>query len=153
MSSVAFISMIATPSPISTVSKPSHVHSLDTVFTSLTTLPLGDRQAGRRRARHEPALLVQHVGLAEHQGLLHLDDPADRPNAPRDHRPDEVDLELDGRVPDAVLLKGRQRHPHRRVRDLRDDPALHDPAAVAVLRARLELDHDPPGLRLADPRT
>src|SRR5258708_27900300 len=106
MSSVAFISMIATPSPISTVCKPSHVHSVDRVCTSLTALPLGDRQAGRRRARHQPALLVQHVGLAEHQLLLHLDDAADRANAPRDHRPDEIDLELDGGVPDAVLLKG-----------------------------------------------
>src|SRR5229473_4325634 len=101
MSSVAFISMIAMPSPSSTVCKPSQVHNLDTVFTSLTALPLGDRQAGRRRARHEPALLVQHVSLAEHQGLLHLDHAADRANAPRDHRPDEIDLELDGGVPDS----------------------------------------------------
>src|SRR5258708_38607804 len=106
MSSVAFIAMTATPSPTPTVCKPSHGHTLDPVFPPLTALPLGDRQAGRRRARHQPALLVQHVGLAEHQLLLHLDDAADRANAPRDHRPDEIDLELDGGVPDAVLLKG-----------------------------------------------
>src|ERR1700682_3591775 len=71
MSSVALISMMATPSPVSTVCNPSHVHNWDTVPTSFTPLALSHRQAGGRRSRHQPALLVQYVGLAEHERLLH----------------------------------------------------------------------------------
>src|SRR3979490_1917101 len=33
----------------------------------LTALSLRDRHAGRRRPSHPPALLVQHLGPAEHQ--------------------------------------------------------------------------------------
>src|SRR5438094_7271149 len=116
----------------------------------LTALALGHRHAGRRGARHEPLLVVEHVGLAEEQGLPHLDHPADRPQPALDRRADEVDLQLDRRVPHAVFLERRQRHPHRSVRDLGHHSSLDHPAAVAVLRPGDQLDHDPPGLSLGD---
>src|SRR5882762_8248381 len=150
MSSVVFISTVAVPSPVSTVSRPSQLHALEGVFSSLTTLALRDRQARRRGTRYEPALFVEDISFAEHQGLLDLDDPSDRADAPRDHWPDEVDLELDRRVPQPVFLKGRERHPHRRIGDLGDHAALDDPATVAVLRTCFELEHDATGLSLGD---
>src|SRR6266568_2912183 len=183
MSSVVVISTIAAPSPVSTSCRPSHPHTLEgasspppllprEVFDfarapglrgtsprggeetfSLTALPFGNRHAGRRRPSDQPAAFIQDVRLAEEQRLLHLDDAADRPQAPVDHRAQEVDLQLDGGVPHAVLLEGGQRHPHRRVRDLRDDSALHDAATVAVLRACLELEHDTARLGLGDARS
>src|SRR5882672_4458846 len=150
MSSVVFISTVAEPSPVSTVSRPSQLHALEGVFSSLTTLALRDGQACRRGARHEPALLVQDVSLAEHQGLLDLDNPSDGANSPRDDGPDEIDLELDRRVPHPVFLERGQRHPHRRIRDLGDHSSLHHAAAVAVLRSGLELQHDAARLSLGD---
>src|SRR5450759_2186439 len=154
MSSVEVISTVAVPSPVSTRFMPSHAQAREGACVgSLTALSLGDSEAGRRRTRHQPALLIQHVGLAEHQRLLHLDDPTHGADAPRDDRPDEVDLELDRGVPQTILLKGRQRHTHRRVRDLRDDAALHDAAPVSVLRAGVELEHNPPWLGVADSRS
>src|ERR1700681_513305 len=142
MSSVGVISTVAVPSPVSTSVRPSHSQAREegACVSSLTALALRNGETGRGRSRDQSVLIVQHVCLAEHQRLLHLHDPPDSPKTARDHRPDEVDLQLDRRVPEPVLLQRRQRHPHRGVGDLRDHPALHDPAAVTVLRAGFELE-------------
>src|SRR5467141_266786 len=155
MSSVVLISTTAVPSPVSTSRRPSHAQAREgaACLRSLTALPFRHRHAGRGRSRDQPALVVEDVRLAEEQRLLHLHDPAHRSQPPVDDRPQEVDLQLDGRVPHAVLLEGGQRHPHRGVGDLGDHPALHHATAVAVLRARLELEHDAAGLGLGDARS
>src|ERR1700674_722838 len=154
MSSVGVISTVAVPTPVSTSVSPSHSQAREegACLSSLTALALRNGEASRGRSRDQSVLIVQDIGLAEHQRLLHFHNPADRAKAARDHRPDEIDLQLDRRIPEPVLLQRRQRHTHRSIRDLRDHPALHDPAAVTVLRAGLELEHNAPGLRLADSR-
>src|SRR5882672_21008 len=151
MSSVAVMSTVAVPFPASMTCRPSHCQAREGA-TSLTTLSLRHRHACRRGPRHHPVLLVQDICLAEEQRLFHLDDTPDCANPPRDDGPDEVDLQLDGRVPDAVLLKCCQGHPHGGVGDLGDDAALHNSSPVAVLRTRLELEHDAPRLGLGDAR-
>src|SRR5438094_233445 len=64
----------------------------------------------------------------------------------------EVDLQLDGRVPDAFFLKRGERHAHRGVGDLRDHAALHDPATVPMLWPRLQLEDHTARLRFGDTR-
>src|ERR1700687_3729016 len=154
MSSVGVMSTVAVPSPVSTSVRPSHSQAREdgACSTSLPALSLWNGETCRRRPRHQPVLVVQDIGLAEHQCLLHLHDPSHSTKTPRDDRPDEIDLQLDRGVPLAVFLERCQRHAHRRVGDLRDDSSLHDAAAVTVLRAGLELEHNTPWLRLADPR-
>src|SRR5205823_4982215 len=146
MSSVAVICTVADPSLVSTSSSPSQAQALETArsWVSLTALALRHGQARRRGRGHQPALRVEDIRFAEQQRLLDLHDPADRPHLPLDHRAQEVDLQLDRRVPDPVLLQGGEGHPHRGVRDLRDHPALDHPAAMPVLRAGVELNHDAP---------
>src|ERR1700682_1866856 len=102
ISSVGVISTVAVSSPVSTVSRPSHVHNLDPVVTSLTSLPLRHRHARGGRTRDQSPALVDHVGLAEQQSLPHLDHAAYRTNASFGHPPQEVDLQLDRRVPHSV---------------------------------------------------
>src|SRR5207245_1243390 len=115
-----------------------------------TALPLRHGHARRGSARDKAPPIVDHVGLAEEQRLLHLDNAADCPQASVDDRAQEVDLQLDGGVPEAVLLERAERHPHRRVSDLRDDAALHHTTAVPVLRTGFELQHNPARLGLCD---
>src|SRR6266851_4631196 len=105
MSSEGVISTVALPSPSSTTLIPSQRHAGD-VFTSplagevgaegagwgrppslLTALALWDGHAGRGGAGHQAVPLVEDVGLAEQQGLPHVDDPADSTQPPLDHRP------------------------------------------------------------------
>src|SRR5689334_6088293 len=101
MSSVGVMVTVAQPSPLSIISRPSHAHArLGAVL--LTPLTLGNGHAGRRRTRHEAALLVEHVGFAEEQRLLDLHHTAHRAHTPFLDRPEEVDLQLDGRVPHAI---------------------------------------------------
>src|SRR6202521_3382958 len=150
MSSVGVMSTVAVPSPVSTVSRPSQAHNLDTVVTSLTSLALRHRHARGGSSRDQSPALVDHVGLAEQQRLPHLDHAAYRPNATFDHRPQEVDLQLDRRVPHAVFLQRGQRHPHRGIRDLRDHSALHPPATVPVLASGDKLEDDAARLGLGD---
>jgi hypothetical protein len=78
-----------------------------------------------------------------------------RPTArrPGDRGADEVDLQLDCRVPDPVGLESRQRHAHCGVGDLGDHTALDHPSAVPMLRAGDQFDHDAAGLGLGDPGT
>src|SRR5260370_40476265 len=117
MSSVGVRRTVAVPSPVSTSARPSHSQAREVArVRSLTALSLWYFEAGRRGPRHQPVLVVQHVRLAEHQGLLHLHDAADRPKAPRHHRSEEIDLQLDRRVPEPILLQRRQRHAHPRIR-------------------------------------
>src|SRR5256885_5309927 len=153
MSGVGVISRIASPSPSSASVIPSQAHAADTGRASLlTALPLRHRHAGRRRTRHQAVLVVQHVRLAEKQRLAQVDDPAHRPQPAFDHRPQEVDLQLDRRVPHPVWLERGQRHPHSGVGDLSDHPALDDAAPVPVLRPGDQLEDDTARLGLPDPR-
>src|SRR5207237_8742726 len=70
MSSVEVISTTAWPSSTETSWMPSQAQARDVARVSLrTALAFGDRHAGRRGARHEPVLLVEHVSPAEEQGL------------------------------------------------------------------------------------
>src|SRR3977135_4136196 len=124
MSSVGVISTVAVPSPVSTACKPSQAHALEGAVTSLTTMALRDRHARRRRVCHKSPLLVKDVSLAEQQRLLHFDHTADRPQAPLHDRAQEVDLQLDGRVPHPVFLERAKSHTHRGVSDLSDYSAL-----------------------------
>src|SRR5713226_872431 len=149
MSSVVAISTTAVPSPVSTSCNPSHSQAREGAWvTSLTALSFWHRHAGRRGPSDQPAPVVDHVGLAEEERLLHLDDLADRPQASLNDRAEEVDLELDRGVPEAIFLESAQRHPHRRVRDLGDDAALHHAAFMPVLRPRHEFEHHAAGLGL-----
>src|SRR2546425_1374949 len=151
MSSVEVISTTARPSSRATSWMPSQTQAREwSRVLLLTALALGHRHAGRRGARHEPPLVVEHVGLAEEQGLAHLDHPADGPQPALDRRADEVDLQLDRRVPHPVFLERRQRHPHGSIRDLGHHSSLDHPAAVAVPGSGDQLDHDPAGLSLGD---
>src|SRR2546427_317046 len=154
MSSVVVISTTAVPSPVSTSRMPSHAQARDgaACVMSLTALALRHGHAGGGRARDEPALVVENIRRAEQQRLLHLDDATHGAKPSLDYGPQEVDRQLDGRVPQAIFLERGQRHPHRRVSDLRDDAALHDPAAVPVLRPRLQLQHHAAGLGFGDAR-
>src|SRR5712691_4122960 len=167
MSSVVVICTTAVPSPASTSRIPSHSQAREGVSppprrgTSprggeatflFTALALRHGHTGRGRARDEPALLVHHVGLAEVERLLHLDDAPDGPQTSFDDRTQEVDLQLDRRVPQPILLEGAQRHPHGRVGDLGDHAALHDAATMPVLRAGLELQHHAARFGLGDAR-
>src|SRR5216684_3785001 len=166
MSSVVVISTTAVPSPVSTKRRPSQAHAREVPspfrgkvgwgcaeFNSLlTALTLRYGHAGGGRARDQPALVVENIRLAEQQRLLHLDDATHGAKASVDDGTKEVDLQLDGRVPQAIFLERGQRHPHRRVSDLGDDAALHDPAAVPVLRPRLQLKHHAAGLGFGDAR-
>src|SRR5712691_1292957 len=153
MSSVVVISTTAVPSPVSTSRIPSHSQARDGALTSsLTALTLRHGHTGRGRARDEPALLVHHVGLAEVERLLHLDDAPDGPQTSFDDRAQEVDLQLDRRVPKPILLEGAQRHPHGRVGDLGNHAALHDATPVSVLRTGLELQHYAARFGLGDAR-
>src|SRR6202162_3399149 len=81
MSSVAVISTVAEPSPVSTSSRPSQAHAGDCTLSviSLTALALRDRQARRRGRGHQPAFGVEHVRLPEQQRLLDLHHAPDRP--------------------------------------------------------------------------
>src|ERR1700680_4687453 len=154
MSSVAVISTTALPSPVSTTLMPSQVQAGARGSVSLLpALPLRHSHAGRRRPGDEPALLVQDIGFAEQQRLLHLDDAPDGAEAPLDHWAKEVDLELDRRVPHSVLLERGQRHAHRGIGDLRDHPALDHASAVTVLRSRFQLQDHAPGLGFGNPRS
>src|SRR6266550_197556 len=166
MSSEAVISRVAAPSSSSICRRPSHVHAGETNAPTrpfgppspasgegrllLTALALRHRHARRGSPRDEAPLLVEHVGLAEQECLPHVDHPADGAQSPLDGRPQEVDLELDGRVPDAVFLQRGQRHAHGGVGDLGDHPTLDDAAAVAMLRTGDELQDHPPRLGLGD---
>src|SRR5438132_756572 len=169
MSSVALISTTAVPSPVSTSCRPSKAQAREEILESgsppplrgtsprggevtflFTALPLRHGHARRGSARDKAPPIVDHVGLAEEQRLLHLDNAADCPQASVDDRAQEVDLQLDGGVPEAVLLERAERHPHRRVSDLRDDAALHHTTAVPVLRTGFELQHNPARLGLCD---
>src|SRR4029077_746388 len=153
MSAVASISTVALPSSLATSFSPSHSHAREGAWaTSLTTLSLRHSQASGGGSSHQAALFVHDVRLAEQESVLHVNDPADSAKTSRDHRADEIDLQLDGGVPETVFLEGRQRHAHRRVRDLRDDAALHHTASVPVLRAGLELEHDAARLGFGDAR-
>src|SRR5713226_4001328 len=153
MSSVVAISTTAVPSLVSTTFNPSQAHAREgECVVSLTALPLGHRHARRRSPCDQPAAVVDHVGLAEEERLLHLDDTADCPQASFNDRAEEVDLQLDGGVPEAIFLESSQRHPHRRVRDLGDDATLHHAACMPVLRTRHELEHHAAGLGLGDAR-
>src|SRR2546423_3452951 len=153
MSGVGVISSIASPSPSSASVIPSQAHAADTGRASLlTALPLRHRHAGRRRPCHQAVLVVQHVRLAEQQRLAQVDDPAHGPQPAFDHRPQEVDLQLDRRVPHPVWLERGQRHPHSGVGDLSDHPALDDAAPVPVLRPGDQLEDDTARLGLRDPR-
>src|SRR5450759_1040106 len=105
------------------------------LYSSLTALSLWHRHTRYRRACHQPALLVDHVRLAEEERLLHLDHAADCSQTPFDDGPQEVDLQLDRGVPHPVLLKGGERYAHSCIGDLGDDPTLHYARAVAVLRS------------------
>src|ERR1700694_795900 len=152
MSSVGVISTTAVPSPVSATVRPSQVQALDGAPVSLlTALPLRYCHARRPGPRHQPALFIKNIGLAEQQGLFHLNDPTLSPQAAFDHRAQEIDLELDGGVLHSILLKRRQRHSNGGVRDLRDDPALDHADAVPVLRPCIHLEDHPPGLGLRDP--
>src|ERR1700687_5606278 len=154
MSSVGVISTTAIPSPVSATARPSQVHALDGASVSLlTALPLRHRHACRPAPRHQPALLVQDIGLAEEKGLLHLDHTTHSPQTAFDHGAEEVDLQLDGGVPHSIFLKRRKRHPHRGVCDLRDDPTLDHTPAVAVLRTGIGLEDHATRLGFSDPRT
>src|ERR1700674_1200714 len=153
MSSVGVMSTVAVPSPVSTVSRPSQAHNLDTVVTSLTSLSLRHRHACGGSSRDQSPALVDHVGLAEQQRLPHLDHAAYRPNATFDHRPQEVDLQLDRRVPHAVFLQRGPRPPPPRSPALRDHSALpppHPPATVPVLASGDKLEDDAARLGLGD---
>src|SRR5690348_5983488 len=92
--------------------------------TLLTALAFRHGQAGRRGSRAQPAALIDDVGVAEEEGLPHLDDPTNSPRATVARGTDEVDLQLDRRVPGPVRLERRQRRAHRRVGDLGDHTAL-----------------------------
>src|SRR5256886_11720759 len=152
MSSVEVISTTAWPSSRATSWMPSQSQAREWPrVLLLTALALGHRHAGRRGTRHEPLLVVEHVGLAEEQGLAHLDHPADGPQPALDRRTDEVDLQLDRCVPHPVFLEGRQRHPHRGIGDLGHHSSLYHPSAVPVLGPGDKLDHDPAGFCLGDP--
>src|SRR5437773_4451533 len=153
MSSEAVISRVAAPSSSSICRIPNHVQAAETkwVLLLLTALALRHRHARRGGPRDEAPLLVEHVGLAEEEGLPHVDHPADGAQPPLDGRPQEVDLELDGRVPHAVFLQRGQGHAHGGVRDLGDHPALDDAATVAMLRAGDELQDHAARLGLGDP--
>src|SRR5438105_2985950 len=152
MSSAGVISTVALPAQSSTRLIPSHRHAGDTTSTwLLTALALRHRHAGRRRTGDQAVVLVEDVGFTEEQGLPHIDHPADGAQPALDRRPEEVDLELDGGVPDSVRLEGRERHSHRGVGDLRDHASLDDAPAVAVLRSGDQLQYDPAGLGLGDP--
>src|SRR5579859_788513 len=154
MSSVGVISTVAVPSAVSTSPRPSHSHARETdaSFASDTSFALRHRHAGRGVGGDQPALEVEDVGLAEEQRLLDLHHPAHRAQPALDHRPEEVDLELDRGVPHPILLQRRERHAHRGVRDLGDHATLHHARALAVLRSGLELEHHAAGLRLGDAR-
>src|SRR6267143_4546284 len=92
MSSVVVISTTAVPSLVSTSWRPSQAQAREGDLESisppplrgtsprggeeiflLTALSLRHRHAGRGRPRDQPAVLVDHVRLAEEQRLLHLD--------------------------------------------------------------------------------
>src|SRR6266480_6762241 len=166
MSSEAVISRVAVPSSSSICRNPSHVHAGETNVPTrpfgppspasgegrrlLTALALRYGHARRGGPGDEAPLLVEHVRLAEEECLPHVDHPADGAQSPLDGRPQEIDLELDRRVPHAVFLQRGQGHAHGGVGDLGDDPALDHPAAVAMLRAGDELQDHPPRLGLGD---
>src|SRR5260370_40891282 len=96
MSSVVAISTTAVPSPVSTTFNPSQAHAREGVWVvSLTALSLRHGHARRRSPCDQPAAVVDHVGLAEEQRLLPLDDPADRTQAALADRAHEVDRMLD----------------------------------------------------------
>src|ERR1700694_3793773 len=152
MSSVGVISTTAIPSPVSATVRPSQVHAREGAPVSLlTALPLWHRHARRPGPRHQTAPLVQDISLAEKKGLFHLDHTTHRSETAFDHRADEVDLQLDGRVPHSIFLKRRQRHPHRGICDLRDDPTLHHATAVAMLRTGLQLEDHATRLSFCNP--
>src|SRR5258708_4207308 len=93
LSSVGVMSRVAVPSPVSTSARPSHSQAREVArVRSLTALSLWYFEAGRRGPRHQPVLVVQHVRLPEHQGLLPLPDAADPPKPPLHHRAHEIVL-------------------------------------------------------------
>src|SRR2546423_110379 len=81
-----------------------------------------------------------------------LDDAPDRTQPALPDRTQEVDLQLDCRVPNAFFLKRGERHAHRSVGDLRDHAALHDSATVPMLWPRLQLQDHTSRLRFGDAR-
>src|SRR5438067_13390824 len=126
ISPVGVISTTATPSSADTSAIPSHFHAGEDTCTLLTALALRDRHTCRGRARDQPPAVVEHVRLAEEQGLAHLDHPPDGPQPALDRGTQEVDLELDRGVPQPVFLERGERRTHRRVGDLCDHAALDD---------------------------
>src|SRR6266446_1283880 len=91
MSSVPVISTTAVPSPVSTSCIPSHSHAREGAFTtSLTALSLWHGHARGGGPGDQAVPVVQHVGLAEQQRLLHLDHAADCAEAALHDRAQEV---------------------------------------------------------------
>src|ERR1700674_3691036 len=87
MSSVGVISTPAIPTPVSATGRASRGPARGGAAVSLlTALPLRHRHACRPCPRHQPALLVQDIGLAEEKGLLHLDHTTHNPQTALDHR-------------------------------------------------------------------
>src|SRR5439155_3371261 len=96
-----------------------------------------DRRAG---PRHEPPLLIHDVALDQPDRPPALHDAARGRELPRPHGSYEIDLQLERRERLARVERRRPGHPHRRVGDVTEHPAVNRPHRVGVALGRFELD-------------
>src|SRR5918997_36804 len=82
------------------------------------------RHAGARRARDEPALVVEHVALGEADRPTAADHASACEELPRPERPQEVDLQLERRERLAVLEGREEGRAHRGVGQVAENPAV-----------------------------
>jgi hypothetical protein len=83
-------------------------------------------------------LVVDHAALGQADGLPAGDDGAAGDQRPRPERPEVIDLQLERRERLALGQRREERHPHRGVDEVAEDPAVDRSHRVRVLLAGLE---------------
>src|SRR5215210_7288478 len=130
--------------PLSSITAPRCTRTLELFHSQPTdSAPArcvaSKRHAGARRARYQPALLVEHVALGHRDAAAALDDAAVRDQPPGPERAQEVDLQLE-RGERLSRLEGREvRRAHGGVGEVAEDAAVDRAHRVRVPLLRDEL--------------
>src|SRR6185295_1277292 len=139
------------------VSAPAGLGGAATARSAISTVAISaalglrapQRHAGRRRARDEAVLRIQHVALDQADGVPSLDHPPVGSQRARPHRFQEVDLELERGERLALVKRAGQGRAHGGVGDVTQHAAVHRAHRVGQALVDLQLDR---GLAVAHGR-
>src|SRR5215468_6818664 len=117
--------------------------AVSTRSIALPTFGLGAAQghAGARGARHQAAVLVDHIALDEPDRVAAFHQAAGGDEPPGADGFEEVDLQLEGGEGLVAIQRGGVGHPHGGVGDVAQDAAMQRAHRVPVLGPGLERDH------------